>query len=85
MANITSNELAAELGTTPRTVRKFLRHITPRDEQPGKGSRWSIPGSKREVAALRKQYADWHKAQLEAAAKRAAEKLAEVEDSTDDE
>lgn len=85
MSNITTNELAAQLGTSPRETRKFLRSITPRDEQPGKGSRWSIPGSKREVTKLQKQYGDWHRKQLEAAAERAAKLLAEQAEETGDE
>jgi len=36
---ITPAELALELGTDARTTRKFLRSITPRDEQPGEGRR----------------------------------------------
>ena len=59
MAQITTAEFAAELNTDTRTVRKFLRSITPKDEQPGKGSRWVLEGTKRELAKSRKQFAEW--------------------------
>jgi hypothetical protein len=55
MAQITVNELAEQLETSPRTARKFLRSITPKDEQPGKGSRWQI--EKREIRGLVKKFA----------------------------
>lgn len=55
MATITVAELALDLDTDARTARKFLRSITPKESQPGKGSRWSI--EKREVRALRKKFA----------------------------
>jgi hypothetical protein len=54
---LTSAELATELETDGRTVRKFLRSVTPKDAQPGKGSRWSI--EKKQLRTLRKQFADW--------------------------
>lgn len=57
MATITVKELATELDTDPRTARKFLRTITPADEQPGKGGRWAI--EKREVRGMRKKFADF--------------------------
>ena len=67
MATINIADLATELGTDPRTARKFMRSITPREGQPGKGSRWSI--EKREVRALRSKFA---KFAAEAEAKREA-------------
>ncbi|WNO27756.1 MerR-like helix-turn-helix DNA binding domain protein [Microbacterium phage Huwbert] len=57
MAQMTVNELATKLETSPRTTRKFLRSITPKDEQPGKGKRWSI--EKRDVRGLVKKFADF--------------------------
>lgn len=56
MATITINELATDLNSTPREVRKFLRAVTPADEQPGKGHRWQI--EKRAVRGLKKQFAE---------------------------
>lgn len=66
MAQITASELATELDTDSRTVRKFLRAVTPKDAQPGKGSRWSI--EKKQLRSLRTQFAKFQAAQAEKAA-----------------
>ena len=50
-------ELAETLDTTPRTARKFLRSITPVEEQPGKGGRWQI--KKADVRSLTKKFKDY--------------------------
>jgi hypothetical protein len=76
MATITPAELATELGTDARTARKFLRSITPRDAQPGKGSRWAI--EKKAVRSMRTKFAAFEKAQAEAKALRDAAKAVEV-------
>ncbi len=57
MAQITTAELAAELETTPREVRKFLRSEDGKNATVGKGARWSI--EKREVRALKSRFAKW--------------------------
>ena len=57
MATINIQEFAEALDTTPRTARKFLRSVTPVENQPGKGSRWQI--EKRSVRALKKQFAEY--------------------------
>ena len=57
MATITVQEFATSIESTPREVRKFLRAVTPADEQPGKGGRWGI--EKRQVRSLTKKFADW--------------------------
>ncbi len=86
---MTPAEFAVEVDSDGRTVRKFLRSITPKDEQPGKGSRWSLPGTKREVTKLQKQFREWSATQAEekaARAQAAAEKAAEeasVEETED--
>lgn len=54
MAAITVSDLATELGTDARTARKFLRSVTPKDDQPGKGSRWSI--EKKDLRGLKKKF-----------------------------
>lgn len=72
---MTPQALAIELSTDPRTVRKFLRSITPRDAQPGKGSRWAVPATKVDIAKLTKQFEKWGADQAEAAAQRAAAKV----------
>jgi len=84
MSNMTPTEFAATVDSTGREVRKFLRSITPKDEQPGKGSRWSLPATKREVTKLQKQFTDWKAAQEAARAEREAEAATDEVD-TDEE
>lgn len=79
MAQITASELATELDTDSRTVRKFLRAVTPKDAQPGKGSRWSI--EKKQLRSLRTQFAKFQAAAAEKAAQNDEEV---VEDATDE-
>jgi len=88
MTTLTPTEFAATVDSDGRTVRKFLRSITPKDEQPGKGSRWSLPGDKRSVTKLAKQFKEWSAKQAEeraaraqAAAEQAASEAAEIEDA----
>lgn len=69
-------DLAAELGTDARTTRKFLRAITPRDEQPGKGARWAIKGTKTNIATMQKKF---RKFQEEAEAAKAAREAKKAE------
>lgn len=59
MATLTAKELATELNTDPRTVRKFLRSLSKENETatPGKGSRWAI--EKKEVRSLRTKFNKW--------------------------
>jgi hypothetical protein len=83
---MTPAEFATEVNSDGRTVRKFLRSITPKDEQPGKGSRWSLPGTKAEVTKLRKQFNTWSAKQAEeraARAQKAAEDAAATVDETE--
>lgn len=56
MATITPKELATELDTDARTVRKFLRATLP-DAAPGKGSRWAI--ERKQVRSLKAKFAAW--------------------------
>lgn len=70
---MTPTELASELSSDPKTVRKFLRKITPRDEHPGKGSRWAVPANKTQLRKLTKQFQEWTAAEAQARAERAAE------------
>lgn len=85
MANtMTPSEFAETVKSDGRTVRKFLRSITPRKDQPGKGSRWSLPGDKRSVTRLQKQFTEWNAKQLEERAQRAAEKAAEAASEVDE-
>lgn len=81
----TPADLADALGTDARTARKFLRSITPRDEQPGKGSRWAIKGTKANIATMRKKFASFQEAQEAAKAAREAKKAeTDIEPTTDE-
>jgi hypothetical protein len=55
----TTNTLATEFETTPRELRKFLRSDASGVESVGKGSRYALPSSKRDVAAMRKRFDAW--------------------------
>lgn len=54
MATINIQDFAAALEANPRTVRKFLRSVTPVENQPGKGGRWQI--EKKNLRSLKKQF-----------------------------
>ncbi len=60
--SMTTNALAADFDTTPRTLRKFLRSPESGIESVGKGSRYALPSSKREVEAMRKRFTAWTEA-----------------------
>lgn len=60
-----TTELAAALETTPRTLRKFLRSPDSGFASVGKGSRYELPSSKREVAKIAKNFAAWNEARTE--------------------
>lgn len=87
MATITVADLATALDTDARSTRKFLRSITPKDAQPGKGSRWAI--EKKDLRSLKSQFNKYTAAQDEArkAREAAAAEVREVEDEepTDEE
>lgn len=75
---ISTKEFAAHLSTDARTLRKFLRSITPKSEQPGKGSRWELAGTKTAIAKARKQFAAWQEEEAKRNADRAAKVAAEL-------
>ena len=54
MATINIQDFAAALEANPRTVRKFLRSVTPVENQPGKGGRWQI--EKKDLRSLKKKF-----------------------------
>jgi hypothetical protein len=60
---ITTADAATELGTDPRTLRKFLRATTPKDAQPGKGARYSLKGDARSLASMKKKFIAWTEAE----------------------
>ena len=81
---LTTKDFAAKIGTDPKTLRKFLRDSTPREEQPGKGGRWVLPGSKTALAKARRDFAKWQKEQADAAAERAAKAAKDAKDALDE-
>jgi hypothetical protein len=81
MTTLTPTEFAATVDSDGRTVRKFLRSIHAKEDQPGKGSRWSLPGDKRSVTKLQKQFKEWSAKQAE---ERAARALAAAEEAANE-
>lgn len=90
MAAITVQEFATELNTDPRTARKFLREVTPKDAQPGKGKRWSI--ERRDLRSLKSKFSKFIEAEQAArqerelarqAEKMKGPKAVDLEDTTD--
>lgn len=71
MTNTTAT-LAAALDTTPRTLRKFLRSPQSGIESVGKGSRYTLPSTKRDIAAITKKFNAWQEG---VEAKKAAKKV----------
>lgn len=65
MTNTTA-DIAAALETTPRTLRKFLRSDASGIEAVGKGARYALPTTKRDIAKLTKNFIAWSEAQEEA-------------------
>ncbi len=81
MAQFTTTEVAEKFGTTPRTLRKFLRSDAKAREAttPGKGSRYAIEG--KELKGLQGRFNKWTAAQLEEKARRAQEAADAAADS----
>lgn len=89
MANtMTPSEFATIVKSDGRTVRKFLRSIHEKADQPGKGKRWELKSDKRSVTSLTKRFNDWtasqETARQERAEKAAAEAEVEVTDEVDE-
>ncbi len=53
---MTTTEVATAIDTTPRTLRKFLR---AEGQGVGKGSRYALPSTKRDLTALSKRFEEW--------------------------
>jgi hypothetical protein len=83
-STMTTKDFASALSTDPRTVRKYLRSITPKSEQPGKGSRWELPGTKTAIAKHRKQFAKWTEDEAKRNADRLAAAAAKAKDALQD-
>jgi hypothetical protein len=54
-----TNAFAEKVHADGKTVRKFLRATTPKDEQPGRGHRWELPNRKRDLQKLTIRYEKW--------------------------
>lgn len=78
---MTTNEVATAFETTPRTLRKFLRSTESGIESVGKGSRYALPSSKRELNALSKRFTAWNDAILAKKANSDSDENAESTDS----
>lgn len=75
---LTPKEIAQNWDTDGRSVRKFLRSITPKDEQPGKGARWAVEA--KSLRSLKKEFDAWVARKAEAAQKEDNPLEEEVED-----
>lgn len=81
---MTTRAFADALGTDPKTLRKFLRASTPRDQHPGKGGRWVLPGTKSAISSARKSFAKWQADEAKKAAERAATAAKDAESALRD-
>lgn len=85
MAQFTTAEVAEKFGTTPRTLRKFLRADAKAkdaaDTLPGKGSRYSLEG--KDLAPMKKRFSKWTAAEAIARAERAAQSAADAQDEVE--
>lgn len=83
MATLSAKELAVQLETDGRTVRKFLRQVVRAAglESPGKGQRWAIES--KDVKKLKTHFVRWNAAQVAARqeAKNAPEADITIEDA----
>lgn len=52
-------KFATSVKTDPKTARRFLREVTPRDERPGKGKRWTLPDKGQNLTQLKRQFRKW--------------------------
>lgn len=86
MAQFTTAEVAEKFGTTPRTLRKFLRADArsndAADTLPGKGSRYAIEG--KALKGLQGRFNRWQAAEAEARAERAAKAAQEAAEAVAD-
>lgn len=82
----TTAMIADQLDTTPRELRKFLR---AEGAGVGKGSRYALPSTKRDLASMRKRFAKWvadqdaKRASRESAPTAETPAVIEVEDQVD--
>ena len=56
MATLTTSELARQLGTDPRTLRRFLRDA---HRGVGQGKRYALPANKAQISSLSRKFQAW--------------------------
>jgi len=83
MPTLSAKEAAIELGTDARTFRKFMRSITPKDDQPGQGNRYAIES--KDIKKLKKQFEDFNTKKPTKASSNGSTPHDEVVDVDDDE
>lgn len=83
MAQMTTAQVAEEFGTDARTLRKFLRSDASGIEGVGKGARYALPGTKRELNTLRKRFTEWTAEKEKPAEVEAEVETDEIEDELD--
>lgn len=74
-ASLSASDMAAAVGTDPRTLRKFLR-ASSHFEACGQGKRYTF--TKKDVASVKKHFAAWRKETERASANKKAEKEAKA-------
>ena|SRR5688572_20755377 len=74
-SSLSAKEVAKELGTDARTVRKFLRK---QYGTIGQGNRWNI--QRKEIAQLRKAFDVWAKPEVKVAPSKVVDLSEEIDD-----
>jgi hypothetical protein len=82
MTTLTPKELATQIGTDPKTVRKFLRSTEGLDRKVGKGHRWSIEA--KQVKGLKSRFGKWDAARREEIARNAAARAEAARNAVED-
>lgn len=59
VTTLSAKQAAQQLGTDARTLRKFMRAITPKENQPGQGNRYAIEEDL--IPELQVKFTDWAK------------------------
>jgi len=85
MAQFTTTEVAEKFGTTPRTLRKFLRADAREqgkgDTLPGKGARYALEG--KALKGMQGRFNRWQAAEAQARADRAAKAANDAQELAD--
>lgn len=77
---LSAKEAALELGTNARTFRKFMRAITPKEDQPGQGNRYAIEAD--DMKKLKQQFEEWNAPKAKTTSKNGStpDEVEEIED-----